>query len=518
MESACRLGHMGVASSVATKAITEASSSALEAFHALEAAARDENASASFDGPPGQLISAVAAAAAAASVFAVWSADMASSKRGPIGAESPRGVDGESSDDVEEGGGRMRRLRYRDDAEGATVKLYNVLWARLHSRARGDDGKLSPSREGDEALRPWREVFAISSLMRCALAVARTLCGDREVVASAEASRALRFVDVALVIAGPEALVAPVLFDVAERLAVALADVPGHEESAAEHLPPAKRSRSEVDAARPLVRVRESLPPLRKHIQEIPRSQSLGLENFLLHHLACHTPVVARAACSTWPAVKRWDDAAFWQNSAVGQRFVPVEMDYWIDQGFEIMTIRNFVQHCFAAEGRVEPAPGLSGGGYIAQHLLLEQIPALAADVLTPDWALCGPEEYLSRHVFFGPKGTVTPLHFDPYENAFVQVVGAKYLRLYPPSVAPCLYARADGDVLSNNSTVEPADLLLGEAAGAYGGEAGRFPALLEAEFVEVVLEPGDLLFLPKGWWHYVKSLSTSISVAYHFN
>lgn len=30
---------------------------------------------------------------------------------------------------------------------------------------------------------------------------------------------------------------------------------------------------------------------------------------------------------------------------------------------------------------------------------------------------------------------------------------------------------------------------------------------------LKVILEPGDVLFVPKKWWHYVESLETSISI-----
>jgi hypothetical protein len=40
-----------------------------------------------------------------------------------------------------------------------------------------------------------------------------------------------------------------------------------------------------------------------------------------------------------------------------------------------------------------------------------------------------------------------------------------------------------------------------------------KFPRFAEAKYLEAVLGPGDLLFMPKGMWHYVRSLTTSVSV-----
>ena len=37
------------------------------------------------------------------------------------------------------------------------------------------------------------------------------------------------------------------------------------------------------------------------------------------------------------------------------------------------------------------------------------------------------------------------------------------------------------------------------------------------AEYVEGVLGPGDMLFIPKSVWHYVRSLTTSVSVNFWF-
>lgn len=42
-------------------------------------------------------------------------------------------------------------------------------------------------------------------------------------------------------------------------------------------------------------------------------------------------------------------------------------------------------------------------------------------------------------------------------------------------------------------------------------------PEFAAAKFTHAVLQPGDMLFIPARYWHYVRSLSTSISVNFWF-
>lgn len=45
-----------------------------------------------------------------------------------------------------------------------------------------------------------------------------------------------------------------------------------------------------------------------------------------------------------------------------------------------------------------------------------------------------------------------------------------------------------------------------------------QFPRFAEAQYREVLLRPGDALFMPQGLWHYVRSLTTSVSINYWFS
>jgi lysine-specific demethylase 8 len=78
--------------------------------------------------------------------------------------------------------------------------------------------------------------------------------------------------------------------------------------------------------------------------------------------------------------------------------------------------------------------------GYLAQHALFKQIPKLYRDILIPDYcALLNEDDEremtgnnpcqddVSVNAWFGPVGTVSPLHHDPYSNLLAQVHGTVY-------------------------------------------------------------------------------------------
>ena len=182
--------------------------------------------------------------------------------------------------------------------------------------------------------------------------------------------------------------------------------------------------------------------------------------------------------------------------------------------------------------------------GYLAQHDLLSQIPSLRSDILIPDYCYCTTpstgataesipltdEPFMNA--WLGPGGTISPLHTDPYHNIFCQVVGFKYIKLYSPDQTPFLYPHGtdeQGVDMSNTSEVDLSFFrprfeehrnhsLTEPDVESRSSRIGQFPLFSKSQPLEGVLGPGDCLYIPRGWWHYVESLSTSFSVSFWWN
>ncbi len=112
--------------------------------------------------------------------------------------------------------------------------------------------------------------------------------------------------------------------------------------------------------------------------------------------------------------------------------------------------------------------------------------------------------------LFVGTRATAgarSTLHFDHNDNLFVQIAGVKRFRLFPPTEGGNLYAYPVFHALDRRAQV---DLPRRDAAE----HRKRYPRLADARGVEVVVHPGQLLFLPAYWWHEVLTEADPAAVA----
>ena len=101
---------------------------------------------------------------------------------------------------------------------------------------------------------------------------------------------------------------------------------------------------------------------------------------------------------------------------------------------------------------------------------------------------------------WLGPAGTVTPLHCDYDDNIFAQIWGTKRIFLVPPHHDEFLYP-SEANAILFGSPVDP------EAP-----DFDRFPLARQANMIEVIVNPGDMLYVPAGWYHQVRALTFSLS------
>lgn len=374
--------------------------------------------------------------------------------------------------------------------------------------------------------------------------------------AAAAAAQALRALDTAQLLAGPDSPLLQAL-TAAALAAAAAAAPPPYLLRPLPSLPPAAVAAIAAAAA-----AAPGAPP----VPTLHLPSALAFTAAAAARSASPLPVRLTGTLAHWPALappphaaapdRRWHSLAYLARAA-GLRTVPVELGSdahsggYMAPGFDVRlwrlgdylagVVAPSVAAVLAGEGSEGPGSSSSSAPYMAQHALFDACPQLLEDICTPDYIYCfegaaGSDDdqgaaaeppSVSVRAWLGPTGTYSPLHCDATHGLLAQVVGVKRVRLLPPSAAPHLYAAPPP--LQNTSLLPRAALAaLAAAAGAAhsapGSNAAAAAAALDAHpllrqcqqlLQGVVLAPGDALFIPRGWWHEVEALSPSVSVSF---
>jgi hypothetical protein len=125
-----------------------------------------------------------------------------------------------------------------------------------------------------------------------------------------------------------------------------------------------------------------------------------------------------------------------------------------------------------------------------------QKLPALDALCDWPPYF----RDFKELKVWLGPAGTVTPLHCDYDDNLLAQVWGAKRIILFPPHYAENLYLWESNPVL------------FGSQFDPEVSDFSKFPLARAVKGCQCVLQAGEMLYLPAGWFHHVRAMSFSLS------
>ncbi|XP_017776580.1 PREDICTED: HSPB1-associated protein 1 [Nicrophorus vespilloides] len=117
------------------------------------------------------------------------------------------------------------------------------------------------------------------------------------------------------------------------------------------------------------------------------------------------------------------------------------------------------------------------------------------------NWTKFGFEKFANDStIWIGTKGAHTPCHIDVYGfNLIAQIFGRKRWLLFPPNE----------DLLKTRVPYEESSIY--SKINFYSPDENNLRGFDSCR--ELILEPGQVLFVPNGWWHYVENLETAISI-----
>jgi hypothetical protein len=246
----------------------------------------------------------------------------------------------------------------------------------------------------------------------------------------------------------------------------------------------------------------------------VDRRERLTYLDFVEQYEKPNRPVVITDAARDWPARRTWLPDSF--VARYGERLFNINVRSTKGYRFRM---RGFDYFAYAAACDAEKFL------YIFDKRIFRHCRALLRDYHVPVYFGQDLFELMDeadrpdyRWLLIGPNGSGSPFHTDPHMTSAWNCVlsGAKRVTFYPPDVVP---PGVDKKLI--NSDVYPSDDMmfwyrhrLPKAVQKLdAGDASAEPL----RPIECVVLPGEMLFIPSGWWHQVQNLGLTIAVTQNF-
>ena len=231
------------------------------------------------------------------------------------------------------------------------------------------------------------------------------------------------------------------------------------------------------------------------NLSQIDRVKSITKEDFIKNYFKLQKPVVIERFIEDWPAYSKWNLA--YVKQVAGDKIVPLYDDRPVDfkDGFNephaTMKMSEYVDLL-----KREPTKFR-----IFLWNVLKEVPVLQKDFRFPDFGL-----RLMKGLpmlFFGGTNSHTFMHYDiDLANIFhFHFEGKKEVILFDQKQNKYLYK-------------VPYSLIVREDIDFSNPDFEKWPALKKVKGYKTTLEHGQVLYMPEGYWHYMKYITPGFSMS----
>ncbi|WP_318343663.1 cupin-like domain-containing protein [Flagellimonas baculiformis] len=231
------------------------------------------------------------------------------------------------------------------------------------------------------------------------------------------------------------------------------------------------------------------------NLEQIPREKTLTKKEFIQNYFKPQKPVVIERFIEDWPAHSKW--SLDYMKQVAGEKEVPLYDDRPVkhDEGFNQphakMKMSDYVDLLKSGPTKYR----------IFLWNILKEVPELQKDFTYPDFGL-----KLMKGLpmlFFGGEDSYTFMHYDiDLANIFhFHFEGKKQCILYSQSETKFLYKI-------------PHSLITREDIDFDNPDFEKWPALEHAKGHIANLEHGNVLYIPEGYWHYMKYVTPGFSMS----
>ncbi|MEM6998890.1 MAG: cupin-like domain-containing protein [Pseudomonadota bacterium] len=217
-------------------------------------------------------------------------------------------------------------------------------------------------------------------------------------------------------------------------------------------------------------------------LSSVDSVSNINSEDFVSSYFTQLRPLVIKDLSKLWPASSKWTPNYF--SDQYGNKHVKVYDASFVAAG------KNYMSNAQTIPFRdyIDRVMNKSQDLRMFLYNIKSEIPELVSDIQFPDLVKGLSKNFI--FMFFGAKGSVTQMHFDiDMSHVFhTAMYGKKTVYLFPYEQGKNLH-RYPFTCRSYVDIEKP--------------DTERFPNLKSLKGYKVVIEKGDTLYIPAGYWHH---------------